>query len=209
MSDERVTLRLVMASANPHKVQQMIDLMAGLAPSVGILPRPASVPDVVEDADSLVGNARLKARAVCAAAQMASVADDTGLFVDALDGQPGVHTAYFAGPENDADANNAKLLCELDQAGATSPDRRTATFRTVAMVCFPDGREVIAHGEIPGHIALSPRGSGGFGYDPLFVPDAGSETLAEMPYERKQQLSHRFRAFSALSDELRRLGLIV
>ena len=132
-------LRVVCASANPHKVTEMVDLMGGI---VEMAPRPSDVPDVVEDADTLVGNARLKAHAIMAATQMPALADDTGLFVDALDGEPGVHTARYAGVgATDAD-NRAKLLREL--VGKS----RAARFVTVALLCFPDVREGGYLGEV-------------------------------------------------------------
>ena len=187
-------LRVVCASANPHKVTEMVDLMGGI---VEMAPRPADVPDVVEDADTLVGNARLKAHAIMAATQMPALADDTGLFVDALDGEPGVHTARYAGVgATDAD-NRAKLLREL----AGKP--RAARFVTVALLCFPDGREIVAEGVCEGTIAESERGERGFGYDPLFIArDGDGRTFAEMTLEEKHVLSHRGRAFRALAAQL-------
>ena len=187
-------LRVVCASANPHKVTEMVDLMGGI---VEMAPRPADVPDVVEDADTLVGNARLKAHAIMAATQMPALADDTGLFVDALDGEPGVHTARYAGVgATDAD-NRAKLLREL--VGKS----RAARFVTVALLCFPDGREIVAEGVCEGTIAESERGERGFGYDPLFTArDGDGRTFAEMTIEEKHVLSHRGRAFRALAAQL-------
>ena len=187
-------LRVVCASANPHKVTEMVDLMGGI---VEMAPRPADVPEVVEDADTLVGNARLKAHAIMAATQMPALADDTGLFVDALDGEPGVHTARYAGVgATDAD-NRAKLLREL--VGKS----RTARFVTVALLCFPDGREIVAEGVCEGTIAEAERGERGFGYDPLFTArDGDGRTFAEMTIEEKHVLSHRGRAFRALAAQL-------
>jgi len=128
-------LRAVCASANPHKVAEIFDLMGGF---IDLQPRPADLADVVEDADTLVGNARLKADAVCAATGLPALADDTGLEVDALSGAPGVRTARFAG-EHATDADNrAKMLRELEGKA------RTCRFRTVALLRFPDGREIIA-----------------------------------------------------------------
>ncbi len=185
-------LRVVCASANPHKVAEIDDLMRGV---VDLQPRPHDLPDVEEDADTLVDNARLKARAVCAATGLPALADDTGLEVVHLGGAPGVHTARFAGePPNDAN-NRAKLL--RDTAGA---DDRSARFRTVAILCFPDGSELIAEGACEGIIADAERGDRGFGYDPVFVPREGDgRTFAEMTVDEKHALSHRGRAFRALS----------
>jgi XTP/dITP diphosphohydrolase len=194
-------VKLVVASANPHKVAEIAAVLAEAgagagAASIELVPRPPEVPDVVEDADTLEGNARLKAAAIAAATGEAAVADDTGLEVDALGGAPGVRSARFAG-EAATDADNvAKLLAELGPA-------RAARFRTVALVRFPDGREVVAEGTVAGTIAASPRGDGGFGYDPVFVPDEGDgRSFAEMAPEEKHAISHRGRAFRLLAERL-------
>ncbi len=199
-------LRLVTGSANPHKVAE-IEAILGGALRVELLPRPTSVPDVIEDAETLLGNARLKARAICDATGMAAVADDTGLFVHALDGAPGVHSARFAGSSATDDENCDRLLAELERVGATTSEARRAAFRTVAIVAFPDGSELWAEGRIDGEIAAQRQGNGGFGYDPLFVPHDATvsslETFAELGVSEKNRISHRARAFTALADALR------
>ena len=194
-------MRLVIASANPDKVAE---IAAVLAPAgVELEPRPASVPDVVEDADTLEGNARLKAVAIAEATGAPAVADDTGLEVDALGGAPGVRSARYAGEDATYDENVSRLLIELDAAGADTPAARTARFRTVALVRWPDGREVVAHGTVEGRILGERRGGAGFGYDPVFVPDDGNgRTFAEMAAEEKHAISHRGRAFRALAERL-------
>ena len=190
-------LALVTATANPHKVEE---IAAILGDAVELLPRPSEVGDVVEDADTLEGNARLKAVAICDATGSGAVADDTGLEVDALDGAPGVHSARYAGPDGDSAANLAKLLVELD---GVPTEERTARFRTVALVRRPDGSEVVTHGVVEGVIIGEPRGDGGFGYDPVFVPvDGDGSTFAEMSDDAKNAISHRGRAFRALKDAL-------
>jgi XTP/dITP diphosphohydrolase len=187
--------RLVCASANADKVAEIEAILRDV---VDLVPRPADVPDVLEDADTLAGNARLKAAAVAAASGDAAVADDTGLEVVALGGRPGVHTARYAGDGASYAENRALLLRELDGV----EDRR-ARFRTVAMVVWPDGREVAADGVCEGTIATSERGTRGFGYDPVFVPDDGDgRTFAEMDEDAKHAMSHRGRAFRALLTEL-------
>jgi XTP/dITP diphosphohydrolase len=190
-------LRVACASANPHKVAEIIDLMGGV---VDLVPRPQELADVVEDADTLLGNARLKAVAVCAATQLPALADDTGLEVDALDGAPGVITARFAG-EGATDAQNRqKMLLELDGKDAA---QRSARFRTVALLRFVDGREIVAHGVCEGSIALHETGDRGFGYDALFIPaDGDGRTFAQMTIDEKHELSHRGRAFRALAQML-------
>ena len=188
--------QLVCATANPHKAGEIADILDGL---VDLLPRPAHVPEVVEDAGTLAGNARLKASAICDATGLPAVADDTGLFVDALDGDPGVETAYYAGPEaTDAD-NRAKLLQVLHGVA----DRR-ASFRTVVMVVYPDGRELQVEGVCAGTIATEETGDRGFGFDPVFVPDDGDgRTFSLMAEAEKNAISHRGRAFQALVAALR------
>lgn len=193
-------LRLVLATANPHKTTEIHSILAAAGVAVELLPRPDDVPDVVEDAPDLEGNARLKAAALAAATGLPALSDDTGLEVDALDGRPGVRSARYAGEDGDAAANVAKLLGELD---GVAPERRTARFRTVAMVRWPDGREVAASGAVDGVIAATPRGDGGFGYDPVFLPDeGGGRSFAEMDAAAKDAISHRGRALRALATLL-------
>lgn len=188
--------RLVCATANPGKVAEIASLLDGL---VELVPRPPEVPDVVEDADTLEGNARLKAAAVCRATGCAAVSDDTGLFVHALDGRPGVHTARFAGDPPDEAANRVALLEALE-----GRDDRRAHFATVAMVVRPDGSEIVVEGRCLGAIATSQRGTRGFGYDAVFVPDDGDgRTFAQMSEAEKNRVSHRAKAFAALVDALR------
>lgn len=187
-------MRLVMASANPDKVAEIAAVLEGFE----LVPRPASVGEVVEDGATLEDNARLKAHAIRDATGLAAVADDTGLEVVALSGAPGVYSARYAGPAATYADNVAALLRNLD--GVTD---RSARFRTVALAAFPDGREVVAEGWVDGEIALSPRGINGFGYDPVFVPSVGGgRTYAEMSTNEKNALSHRGRAFRALADLL-------
>jgi len=190
-------MRLVLATANPDKAAEIAHLLGS---AVELVPRPASLGDVDETADTLVGNARLKAQAVAEAAGAPAVADDTGLEVEALGGRPGVYAARYAGESATYADNVAKLLAELD---GVPPDARRARFRTVAVVCWPDGREVVAEGSVAGTIAEAPRGTNGFGYDPVFMPDgAGARSYAEMTLAEKQAVSHRGRAFRALAEAL-------
>ena len=192
-----MSLKLVLATANRDKAREIADTLSGFE----LLPRPDDVPDVDETADTLEGNARLKAQALCEATGEAAVADDTGLEVEALDGRPGVYSARFAGPDATYADNVAKLLHELE-----GKSNRRARFRTVALVCFPDGSEVVAEGSVDGQIADEARGNEGFGYDPLFIPDDGDgRTFAEMTLAEKQDVSHRGRAFRALATGLTNL----
>ena len=189
-------LTVVCATANPHKVAEIAAILDGV---VELLPRPDSVGEVVEDAGTLEGNARLKATAVARATGMPALADDTGLFVTALGGAPGVETAYFAGPTATDAENRAKLLAEL-----VGIEDRSAEFVTVAMIVWPDGAEISARGVCPGRIAEAEAGVGGFGYDPVFMPDGGAgATYAELGVLIKNTLSHRSRALAELARTLR------
>lgn len=195
---------LVCASANPDKVHEIESLLQEV---VDLRPRPSNVPDVDETADTLVGNARLKAEAIRDATSMAAVADDTGLFIDALPGELGVRTARYASdlPAHATDpygANRTKLLRALADIGEGRG--RRARFVTVVLVAYPDGRELVVEGECTGTIAVRERGSRGFGFDPLFIPDDGDgRTFAEMSDDEKNSMSHRARAFAALAEVLR------
>ena len=189
--------RLVLASANPDKAAEIEAIIGAALPGVTLVARPVSVPDVVEDGETLLDNARLKAVAVADATGEPALADDTGLEVDALDGAPGVFSARYAGAKATYAANVAKLLDALSGA-----DNRRARFRTVAVVRWPDGREVVGEGFVTGRIASSPRGEGGFGYDPVFVPDGFDRSYAELSAAEKNAMSHRSRALSALASQL-------
>ena len=195
---EPVSERVVLASANPKKAAEIAEIIGG---RIDLVPRPPDVPDVVEDADTFVGNARLKASALVAATGLAALADDSGLEVDALDGAPGVLSARYAGEGGDDGRNVAKLLDAL--FGLDDPTRRTARFRAVVVLQRPDGRELVAEGAVEGTIAPAPRGDGGFGYDPVFVPAEGDgRTFAEMDAAEKHRISHRGRALADLVRQL-------
>ena len=197
-------LRLVVASANPDKVKEIVAVLSAATP-VELVPRPPEVPDVVEDGATLLDNARLKARALVAAIGLAAVADDTGLEVDALGGAPGVYSARYAG-EGASYADNVTKLLEALAALDDNGGARAARFKTIALAAFPDGSEVWAEGVVEGTIAPSGRGENGFGYDPVFVPDPGQggdgRTFAQMDAAEKDALSHRGRAFRALAQRL-------
>jgi XTP/dITP diphosphohydrolase len=191
---------VVLASANPKKAGE-IAAIAG--DRIALVARPAEVPDVIEDADTFEGNARLKAVALVEATGLAALADDSGLEVDALDGEPGVFSARYAG-EGASDADNvAKLLAALEAAGALEPSARTARFRAVVILRRADGAEVVCEGVVEGTIADAPRGDGGFGYDPVFVAtDGDGRTFGEMDAAAKHAISHRGRALEELVAHL-------
>ena len=196
--------RWVVASANPHKVAELARLFAGL--EVTLVPRPAHVPLPEETGRTFLANARLKARAVAEATGEVALADDSGIEVDALGGDPGVLSARYAG-EGATDArNNAKLLAELQ--GIHGPNRR-GRFRCVLALVAPGGREVTAEGRIEGFLLEAARGAGGFGYDPLFQPEGDTRSFAEYAPHEKDAVSHRGRAAQKLREALTRLGRTV
>jgi XTP/dITP diphosphohydrolase len=188
----------VLATANEHKVHEMRSILAPY--EVELLPRPDEVPDVEETADTLEGNAQLKARALAHATGEAAIADDTGLFIDALDGRPGVHSARYAGSGVNFDENVKKVLNELQ--GVDAADRR-ARFRTVIAVAYPNGESWCVDGVLEGTILAGPQGDGGFGYDPIFAPvNEGGRSLAELTMAEKNERSHRGHALRALVAKL-------
>lgn len=194
--------RVVLATANPGKVIEIREL---LGDRFEVEPRPDDLPDTVEDEDTLEGNSIKKASEVAAHTGAWALADDTGLFVDALDGRPGVHTARYADPDATAEDNLTKLLSELADVAA---DDRTATFRTVVALIGPDGTGVTAEGSVDGYIAFERSGQRGFGYDPVFEPaEGGGRTFSEMSAEEKNEISHRSRALAALDTALKQSPL--
>lgn len=181
--------RLVIASKNPDKVREVEAVLVS-AGAVGEIARGLDWPDVDETGQTLEENALLKARAVARATGLPSLADDTGLEVAALGGRPGVFASRYAGPAASYADNVAKLLGELEAV-----EERSARFRTVVAL-VTEGEELVAEGALDGVIIRSPRGSGGFGYDPVF--EVEGRTLAEMSVADKNQVSHRARALRAL-----------
>jgi XTP/dITP diphosphohydrolase len=196
-------MRLFLASGNAHKARELQELAdarraAGASgPALEVLAASAlgGMPEVDEDTGTFLGNARKKARALRprVPADAWALADDSGICVDALGGAPGVESAYFAGPQGDPAANLAKLV----QVMAAVPDgRRGAEYVCVLFLLGPDGTERAFEGRSAGTLAREPRGQGGFGYDPLFVPRGHTQTLGELPAAAKHALSHRGRAWA-------------
>ena len=187
----------MVASKNPDKIREVEEVLAMLSNGFEVV-RGLDWPDVEEPYETLEENALHKARSVVEATGVSALADDTGLEVAALGGAPGVHTARFAGPNATYADNVAKLLSDLDGF----EDRR-ATFRTAVALVRPDGSHTLAEGILEGRIALSRRGVGGFGYDPIFeVAEFDNQTLAEIPEGAKNKISHRARALAALAEAL-------
>ncbi len=185
---------VVVASKNADKVAEVAAVLAGLDPPIVVIDG-HTWPDVEETEDTLAGNALLKARAVVAASGHAAVADDTGLEVDALGGAPGVTTARYAGDDATYEDNVNKMLREMEGAKC-----RSARFRTAVALVTPEGDELVVEGVLDGAITTQRRGSGGFGYDPIFEVDG--RTLAEISPTEKNVISHRAKALRALAEAL-------
>ncbi len=197
-------MQIIVATGNAGKLAEYERLLANVPDleleSMASLEEPIHV---VEDGDTFYANARKKARAVAAVAGIPSMADDSGLEVDALGGRPGVHSARYAGSDATDSQNNEKLLRELS---GVADSERTARFRCTIVLVDGEGRElVVAEGACEGRIVDSPRGTHGFGYDPLFVAVGNERTMAELPPEKKNKISHRAKAAAKLVAGLREL----
>lgn len=190
-------MRVVVATGNPHKVEEIESALDFEGWEFVALAEMGNFADPVEDGETFEANARIKARAARAETGCAVIADDSGLVVDALDGRPGVYSSRYAGEHGGDSANNEKLIAELE--GVADEDR---TARFVSTLVFIDeaGEEIVASGTVEGRIGYEPRGSEGFGYDPLFFPDVygGQKTLAEVPMAEKNTISHRGNALRKL-----------
>lgn len=188
-------MRILLATGNRDKVKELRAALDGLA--VEILTRDdfPDAPDVVEDGATLAENARKKARELVYATGVAAIADDTGLEVDALGGAPGVHSSRYAGPGATYAENVTKLLVALEGLPQAA---RTARFRCVIALALPNGTEEHVEGVCEGTITEARRGSGGFGYDPVFLVTATGRTFAEMSIDEKNRISHRGLAMMAM-----------
>lgn len=195
--------KIVFATRNPHKLAELRQILAGRAQVLGLDDIGCSQ-DIPENGDTLSQNAMAKARYVFEKHGLRCCADDTGLMVDALDGQPGVHSARYAadngcGGTHDAAANTALLLKRLQ---GTAGAARTARFCTVMAIVGPGGECATVQGSVEGHITRAPRGDGGFGYDPVFMPLGWDRTFAQATAEEKNSVSHRARATQKLVEYL-------
>lgn len=190
---------VVLATKNRGKAREIQAMLSGVVACVESLADHPQVELPPEGAHSYRENALEKARAVWRALGVPSLGDDSGLEVDALDGAPGVTSARFAGPGADDAANNARMLAEL---AGLPPARRGARFRCVLALVEGEGREEVVEGVCPGTILAEPRGSEGFGYDPLFLPEGEARSFAELPHDVKNAISHRGRAVRALRSLL-------
>lgn len=197
-------MKLYLASGNAHKVAEMNTLAQASGLDVEIVSAKAAggMPPVVEDAGTFIGNARKKALALRSVlpADAWVLADDSGLCVDALEGAPGVESAYYAGPQGDGAANLRKLV---EVMRGVPSQKRGAHFVCVLLLAGPEGAEAVFEGRCDGVLGETPRGGTGFGYDPLFVPAGHQRTFAELGDEVKNELSHRGRAWTKLAGWLR------
>ncbi|MFT4210361.1 MAG: RdgB/HAM1 family non-canonical purine NTP pyrophosphatase [Microbacterium sp.] len=196
--------RIVLATHNPHKVEEFGQIVAGARPDLEVVGYDG--PEPVEDGVTFAANALIKARAACAHTALPALADDSGICVDVLGGAPGVFSAYWAGHRKDARANLDLLL---DQLSDIADPHRTARFVSTIALVRPDGTEDVVEGVWPGRLAAVASGEGGFGYDPIFIPDGqpadAERTVGAWTAAEKNAGSHRARAFRALLPLLRGL----
>ncbi|GAA2068477.1 RdgB/HAM1 family non-canonical purine NTP pyrophosphatase [Microbacterium hatanonis] len=201
MSAEGQVRRVVLATHNPHKVEEFAGIVARVRPDLEVVGYDG--PEPVEDGVTFAANALIKARAAAAHTGLPALADDSGVSVDVLGGSPGVFSAYWAGHAKDAGAN-LRLL--LDQLSDVADPHRTAQFVSTIALVVPNGPEHVVEGVWPGRLASEASGDGGFGYDPIFVPDgqdpAAERTVGEWSAAEKNAASHRARAFEALAPLL-------
>ncbi len=190
--------RVFLASRNPKKLQELRRILATVVPGIEVLGLDDVAPydEPAETEPTFEGNALIKARAGVAATGLPSLADDSGLCVDALNGMPGVLSARWAGLTKDDAANNRLLL---DQLHDIPDERRGAEFRCAVALCLPGGGEDVVFGHMRGRIIREQRGAGGFGYDVVFVPDGQTQTSAEMPAADKDAISHRGTSLRAVA----------
>lgn len=193
--------RVVLATRNRHKVEELHAILAATGVEVELIgaSRFPDLPDVAETGVTFAENALLKAVDVATRTGLPAIADDSGLCVDVLGGAPGIFSARWAGRHGDDRANLDLLLAQL---GDVADEHRRAHFACAAALALPDGRQVVREGRIDGALLHAPRGSNGFGYDPIFLPDGYDRTTAEMPADEKNAISHRTRAFRALAQDL-------
>ena len=190
---------LLLASHNQGKLKELRAALSGDGIAVASA-ADHDLPEPEETADSFVGNARLKAEAALGVVDMPVLADDSGLAVEALGGAPGLHSARWAGPDRDYAAAFARIIREL--GGDEAAEGARAAFVCVLVLLLPGGGEIVAEGRTEGRLTFPARGEGGFGYDPIFIPDGEERSFGEMTPEEKAQFSHRARAVAALKEKL-------
>lgn len=199
VTEEKTSMtQLVMASRNQGKLVELQRILATIAPSIDLVSvsQFPDIGDVAETGSTFEENALLKAETIAMKTGLPAIADDSGLCIDALEGKPGVFSARYAGTHGDDQANREKVLREMVDV---YEENRGAQFVSVVALALPDGRNEMCRGEIRGDICYAPRGDGGFGYDPIFVPEGLSQTMAELSAEKKDEISHRGRALRAMA----------
>lgn len=191
-------MKIIIATHNKHKLQEMSRILSPMGYEV-VTDRDLGIEltDAEENGETFLDNARIKAESGCRESGLPCIADDSGLCVDALGGAPGVFSARYSGVHGDDDANNKRLLAELE---GVPTEKRTAHFACAICVSFPDGSEITATGKCEGYIGYEKKGENGFGYDPLFM--VGERSLAEMTAEEKDAISHRGNALKELQKIL-------
>lgn len=193
---------VVVATGNAHKVKEIEAILGPVMPGITFyaLGELGDFPEPEENGATFTDNALIKAQAACAETGLVAIADDSGLMVDALDGAPGIMSARFSGVHGDDTANNAKLLELLKDVPEAE---RTARFHSSVVFLRPDGSMLVGEGDCEGSIGYAPKGANGFGYDPLFLPEAfPGKTMAELEPAQKNSISHRFYALTNLAGQL-------
>ena len=193
--------KLVLATQNNGKIKEFERLLAEFVSDVQVLGLRdfPDMPDVAETGASFIENSLLKARGICEFTQLPTLADDSGLCIDYLNGDPGIYSARWSGVHGDDAANIAKVLSQLE---GVPPVDRSAHFVCEVAFVFPSGHELIESGKLSGFITLSPRGSAGFGYDPIFQPVGSDLTLGELAHGEKDKISHRGIAMRAMAPRI-------
>ena len=192
--------KLLIATKNAGKVKEIKAILKDFDMDIISLADLPNVPEVIEDGKTFFENAFKKAKEVSDATGMMVLSDDSGLEVDALNGAPGVYSARYSGESGDDKSNNEKLLKELKDV---PENKRTARFKCVMVLYHPSGKWISAEGACEGRIALKPAGEGGFGYDPVFYLDKYGKTMAEIPAEEKNKISHRAKALNELKNNIK------
>ena len=196
---------VILATRNPGKVREIVAIYAPLELELRPLADYSEIPQMREEGTTYADNAAAKARAAALRVGLVALADDSGIEVDALGGAPGVHSARFLGASASDSERNARILFLLE---GVPKERRTARYRAAVAVARPDGTVRVFDGVCEGQVAVAPRGTAGFGYDPIFMPEGAQQTIAEIPLEVKNRISHRARALRAAESYLREiLGL--
>ena len=198
-SEKNMEHKIVFATSNAGKMREIREILKDLGAEILSMKEAGVDIDIVEDGDTFAANALIKAKAVWEKTGGIVLADDSGLVIDALNGEPGVYSARYGGPDCISDSDRIDYL--LKKLENVPEGKRTAKFVSVITLVTPDGKEIVARGECPGHILFERHGNGGFGYDPVFFAEDAGCTFAELAPEQKNQVSHRARALRAFVEK--------